>query len=164
MDLLRTKGNFMDSYAPLSSYAPQSSRSRPRVSAAILRQNGDEDEVLMVQHCRRDGTLYWQLPGGGLENGETEEQGILRELFEETALQGRIIRWLFSIPYRYGSSTTFLVEIEAGAEAILGSDPEEEDLDHQKLVGVAWKSLSEMQESPEVRVVTFVLSYLHNLS
>lgn len=137
---------------------------RPRVSAAILRSGGDEDEVLMVQHLRRDGSRYWQLPGGGIEAGESEEEGVLRELFEETSLKGTVVRWLFSIPYRYGTSTTFLVEIEADSAIVLGLDPEEVGADHQKLVGLAWKPLSEVQESPEVKVMAIVLSYLHHLS
>src|SRR5215203_6726832 len=91
--------------------------SRPRVSAAILRNGGRE--VLMVKHLRKNGSSYWQLPGGGLNSGESEEKGLLRELLEETGLQGRVVRWLFTIPYRLGASSTFLVEIDAGIEAKL---------------------------------------------
>ena len=98
-----------------------------------------------------------------MENGESAEDAILRELLEETGLHGRVIRWLFSIPYRYGPSTTFLVEIEANAEAVLGIDPEEVNAGYQKLVGIAWKPLSQVQESPEVRTMVIVLSYLHHL-
>ncbi len=133
-------------------------QSRPRVSVAILRNGGTE--VLMVQHRRRDDTTYWQLPGGGLHSDERAEAGALRELLEETGLHGRVVRWLFSIPYRYGSSTTFLVEIDEGAEAQLGSDPEEAERGYRKLIDVAWRSVSEVQESPEVRTLGIVLSYV----
>lgn len=34
----------------------------------------------------------WQLPGGGLENGETPSEGVVREITEETAQQVRIER------------------------------------------------------------------------
>jgi 8-oxo-dGTP pyrophosphatase MutT (NUDIX family) len=136
-------------------------RKRPRVSAAILRNGGSE--VLMVCHARKDGSTYWQLPGGGLHHGEKAEAGALRELLEETGLHGRVVRWLFSIPYKYGSSTTFLVEIEDGAEAQLGSDPEEVERGFRKLIDVAWQPVSEMEESPEVRMMGIVLSYLDKL-
>jgi 8-oxo-dGTP pyrophosphatase MutT (NUDIX family) len=118
----------------------------------------------MVQHRRRDGSTYWELPGGGLHGGENAEAGALRELFEETGLHGRVVRWLFSIPYRNGSSSTFLVEIDEGAAEMLGSDPEEAGQEFYKLIGVAWRSVSEAQESPEVRTLGIVLSYLDRLN
>jgi len=63
----------------------QHSPDRPRVSAAVLRS--DSRDVLMVQHCRPDGTTYWQLPGGGIESQEHAETAALRELAEETGLR-----------------------------------------------------------------------------
>ena len=135
--------------------------SRPRAAAVVLRKGGAE--VLMVQHSRRDGSTYWQLPGGGLHSDESAEAGALRELFEETGLQGRVTCWLYSIPYKHGSSSTFLVEVEEGAIARLGYDPEEAERGYRKLLDVAWWSLQERQESPEVRALEIVLSYLDKL-
>jgi 8-oxo-dGTP diphosphatase len=132
--------------------------SRPRASVVILRNDGAE--ILMVQHRRKDGNTYWQLPGGGLHSDESAEEGALRELLEETGLRGRVVRWLFSIPYRLGTSSTFLVEIERGAEMQLGIDPEEAEMEHRKLIDVAWQPVSKMQENPEVRVAGVVLGYL----
>ncbi len=105
----------------------------------------------MVKHRRPAGAEYWQLPGGGMLTGESPEVAVLRELYEETGLVGRIIRLLFTIPYKYGLSTTFLVEVDAGAETVLGVDPEEADADHRKLVDVAWLPVMDMRENPEVK-------------
>jgi 8-oxo-dGTP pyrophosphatase MutT (NUDIX family) len=104
----------------------------------------------MVQHRRRDGTTYWQLPGGGVLPGESLEAAVLRELLEETGLAGRVISLLFTISYKYGSSTTFLVEADERVQAVLGHDPEEEGTTHQKLVAVAWFSLAEVRGNPEI--------------
>jgi 8-oxo-dGTP diphosphatase len=120
---------------------------RPRVAAAVLRADG---QVLMVQHRRRDGSSYWQFPGGGLQDGETEEAAVLRELYEETGLAGTVVRRLFTIPYKYGLSATFLVDVAPDAEAILGSDPEDEFSDHHKLAAVAWFSLDKIAGNIEV--------------
>ena len=121
---------------------------RPRASAAILR--ADSQEVLMVQHLRTDGTSYWQLPGGGVDVDEALKAAVLRELREETGLEGHVKRFLFTIPYKYGTSTTFLVTVEPGAQPTLGYDPEEVNDQHRKLVAVAWPRLQDMQGNPEI--------------
>ncbi len=130
---------------------------RPRVSAVVLRDNGRE--VLMVQHKRRTGESYWQLPGGGVLPGEPLETAVLRELLEETGLVGRVACWLFTIPYKHGTSTTFLVDIASDLQVALGADPEEEGADHRKLVAVAWQSLLNAPASPEVEILRVVLGY-----
>ena len=53
-----------------------------------------EDEVLLVQRAYEPGKGDWGLPGGFLELGETLEQGAIRELKEETNLNGKPIRLL----------------------------------------------------------------------
>jgi len=128
---------------------------RPRASAAVLRDGGCE--VLMVKHRRPDGTEYWQLPGGGALPGESLEDAALRELREETTLEGKISRFLFTIPYKYGPSTTFLVEVPSDARIALGGDPEEANSDTRKLAGVAWRSLADVRESPEIQELLCIL-------
>ncbi|MHB1205073.1 MAG: NUDIX hydrolase [Rhodospirillaceae bacterium] len=55
------------------------------VSAAGLLYNS-RGEVLLLRHVFRD-RYPWGLPGGFLKSGETPEQGVVRELREETGLE-----------------------------------------------------------------------------
>ncbi len=85
----------------------------------------DKTSVLLVK--RRDVPV-WVLPGGGIEHGETEENAVLRELFEETGLvcfiRKKIGTWfpknklasalhVFECEHKDGSEKTFLPQEES---------------------------------------------------
>lgn len=53
------------------------------VGAIIIHEN----QVLLIQRGQEPLKGEWSLPGGALELGETLEQGIRREVLEETALE-----------------------------------------------------------------------------
>ena len=53
------------------------------VGAIILKR----DRILLVERGRAPMAGYWSLPGGVLEAGETLEEGVRREVLEETGLE-----------------------------------------------------------------------------
>lgn len=57
------------------------------VAAALTRQQGGARELLVTQRAagRRHGGL-WELPGGKVEPGESEEEALVRELAEELSV------------------------------------------------------------------------------
>lgn len=54
-----------------------------------------EDDKLLLVNQRVNDNRNWSLPGGKLEQGETLEQGIIREMREETGLDTEIIKLLY---------------------------------------------------------------------
>ena len=76
---------------------------------------GDEDgRILLVKHVPQRGGFWqgrWICPGGKLESGETIEEGIKREVREETQLEIDLVTPLHSFDriVRSGDKVTFHV-------------------------------------------------------
>lgn len=95
-----------------------------RVCGAITRAGS----ILMVNH-QHDGRSYWTLPGGGVEPGETAEEAVMREAWEETGLTTRVVDLLYRITYLSTAGKEvvercFLLEAIGDADPALGYDPE----------------------------------------
>jgi ADP-ribose pyrophosphatase YjhB (NUDIX family) len=95
-------------------------------AAGILVKEG---EILLVRH-EKNGKSYWLLPGGGVDFGETVEEGLRREFLEEVGLQVTVDRLVMvhdSIPpdrHRQVLNLTFLVdcpkpEVKVGTDGVL---------------------------------------------
>ena len=57
-----------------------------------------QGKVLVLKRVRpsTDGLGYWEMPGGGLEYGETPHEALVRELKEETGLDIEIIKPVYT--------------------------------------------------------------------
>ena len=110
---------------------------RIRAVAVVLREG-----KLLVMHRRRGGREYAVLPGGGIEEGESVQDAVLRELREETGLRGRVGA-LLPVPVDAESPALYLSVQVDGAELELGG-PEKERADEQNVYRPAWVPLAEV--------------------
>ncbi len=58
------------------------------VGAVVIDPRG---RVLLIRRAREPAAGAWTVPGGRVENGESLEAAVLRELGEETGLDARVV-------------------------------------------------------------------------
>lgn len=70
-------------------------------SANVALILNEKEELLVVRREKEPAKGTLDLPGGFADIGETSEQGVIREVKEETGLNVKKVRYLFSIPNKY---------------------------------------------------------------
>ena len=112
---------------------------RLRAQAIVIK----DDKILLLKTRIGDREDY-ELPGGGIEEGETPEDAAIRELFEETGIKGEVVRLAskyyngFAEEYNY----SFLVKM------VEGNLTQQYNIEGEKnyIQAVEWKKLSEISE------------------
>ena len=96
---------------------------RIRAVAILIKDN----KVLLIH--RKNEKEYFVFPGGGVENGETVEQAVVRELKEETTINVKIDRLLYHHIYDNDTELFFFLCDYISGEAKLADDsPEKEEM------------------------------------
>jgi ADP-ribose pyrophosphatase YjhB (NUDIX family) len=115
---------------------------RPELCVGAIALDGDR--VLLVRRGRPPGAGRWSIPGGRVEAGETVAEAVVRELAEETALEGvcnELVGWVERIgPDHHYVILDFQV-------TILSSTPPAADDDAEE---VAWFPLTDVPDLPLV--------------
>ncbi len=94
----------------------------PVVSAVVI---NEKREILLVLRDREPHAGKWCLPSGFVELNESIENGALRELAEETGLDGTIIRLLDTLSFKddfYGDLIWITFEIKWTAGKVIAGD------------------------------------------
>ena len=134
-----------------------------RVAAYAIVEDADGRLLLCRMREGQPGAGRWSLPGGGLEFGEAPEVGVLRELAEETGLEGRVagILGLTSRTLR-GTRPTGEQEMHAlgicyRAVVVGGALRDEQDNSTDR---AAWFTREEVAALPVTHLVTSALGFL----
>lgn len=127
---------------------------RQRASAVIIK----DDRILLIRRVKPERE-YFIFPGGGIDEGETPEEALRREVKEELCLDVKKCRFLFSIenPGVPAFATVhtgnrnehyFLVEDYAGTPEIGG--PEKERTTPENQYHIAWFTTDEFATLPTI--------------
>lgn len=114
-----------------------------RVVAAVLRSVNEKNEPIIFATKRGYGDFKggWEFPGGKIEDGETPQEALKREIKEELEVDIRVGELLDTIEYDYPkfhlSMDCFWSEIISG-ELVLNEHEDAKWLDKKSLDSVEW--------------------------
>ncbi|MHA4853061.1 MULTISPECIES: NUDIX hydrolase [Rhodococcus] len=96
----------------------------------------------LIGRTDRRGRLLWSLPKGHIEQGETAEQTAMREVEEETGIQGTVLASLGSIDYWFVTEGRRVHKtVHHYLLRFLGGELSDEDVE---VTEVAWVPLAEL--------------------
>lgn len=114
----------------------------------------DDDRLLLIRRGRGVAVGQWSLPGGVVEAGELLAEAVVRELLEETGLEG-VCGSLVGVVERFIEGRHYVILdhhvtlLEPDTTPVAGDDAAE----------VAWVALSEVAEWP---LVAGLAEFLHD--
>jgi len=109
----------------------------------IFRRIGGKFEVVLVSRGK-----VWYLPKGLIERGESAEEAALREVKEETGLEGELVGKIGEINYSFFRGRRYLKTVHFYLLNYVGGSVEAHDFEGEK---VKWFS-----DSDAVGVLTYV--------
>ena len=105
---------------------------RNRSMALVVRN----DKILMIKTFRFNRYI-WELPGGGIEPGETAEEAVAREVMEEVGLKVKNIRYYKSQPWGIAGNLSVGYFCDLDGDDVV-------HLDEEELATAEWFDRSEL--------------------
>ena len=112
-------------------------RTNSRVSALVIKDN----KILLI-HRFKYGDEYWVIPGGGVEDKESLEESLKREVREETSLDLISFELLGSNEHEGHIHYFYKCELTLGEPKIGG--PELEDSSKDNIYLLEWISIEDV--------------------
>jgi 8-oxo-dGTP diphosphatase len=134
----------------MSDATPTTSGPEVAVGAVVT----DDDRLLLIRRGRGVAIGQWSLPGGVVEPGELLAEAVVRELLEETGLEG-VCGSLVGVVERFIEGRHYVILdhhvtlLEPETTPVAGDDAAE----------VAWVALSEVADWP---LVEGLAEFLHD--
>ncbi|MGX7823764.1 NUDIX hydrolase [Actinokineospora sp. 24-640] len=113
-------------------------------SAGGLVIDAARGRVAVIGRLDRRGQLLWSLPKGHIEAGETPEQTAVREIAEETGIDGEVVRPLGTIDYWFIADGTRRVHKTVHHFLLIAQSYELSDEDVE-VSEVAWVDIAELE-------------------
>ena len=97
-----------------------------RVSSRAIIIDDNKLLTMFRRKIKSDGTVkeYYVIPGGGLEEGETLEENVIRELKEEFNVDIEVVKFLGTEVYDETIANYFLCKIVSGTPKLSGEELE----------------------------------------
>lgn len=105
-----------------------------------------DNELLMVKE-ENSGSLHWDIPAGGVELGESPEEALIREVFEETGME--IANIVFRKSYYYIESKRVTLNILFTAVVKTGGAPQPQSQDIEEVTFMPKAKLMELVDKKE---------------
>lgn len=113
----------------------------------VVDMRSDPMRVAVICRRNRSGRLEWCLPKGHLEGSETPEEAAVREIAEETGIDGEVLEslgaidyWFFADGHRIHKTVHLFL-----LRALTGDVTVENDPDHEA-VEAAWVGLDVLED------------------
>ena len=119
-----------------------------RVARVLLLGPGHRVLLLHAEHAA-DGPKFWVTPGGGLKRGESFEQAARRELWEETGLEVKIGRWIWTRRHAYSWNGRLCDQYERFFAAITDRDQVRPPNSDNYVIGHRWWGVQDIAASAE---------------
>ncbi|HEV7887505.1 MAG TPA: NUDIX domain-containing protein [Acidimicrobiales bacterium] len=124
----------------------------PRPEVCVGAVAVDNERLLLVRRGRGAAAGFWSVPGGRVEAGETLAEAVVREVLEETGVEGvcdRFLGWVERISDEHHYVILdFVVEVLEGRDPVAGDDAAE----------ALWVPLPEVADYP---LVDGLAEFLH---
>lgn len=112
------------------------------------------NEILLVKRKPGEGALLWQFPGGSIEDDESVEEAVVRELKEETGVDVKVLEIIGERVHPYTKKHMTYIACEyVGGELKVNDD----DLEKAE-----WAKISELRSYFTTPLYERVGEYLQN--
>jgi ADP-ribose pyrophosphatase YjhB (NUDIX family) len=117
---------------------------RTRVVGIIIR-----DGRILLIHRFKDGDEYYVFPGGGVEEGESNEAALMREMREELSIEAEGSSKLFEIKNEGRKEIYYTIMGFTGTPQIGG--PERKRMDESNQYRILWLPLTDIGKIRDLR-------------